>query len=215
MTLLGYPQRGDLFAFDGIDATDANSIASTCGKSILDGGHATGLANPHRWGSGPRLRSLLEYPFFEFVRVTRPIAVFAGENDVFTSVAEVDASNDMIRTRNNLNDSADELDPYLDTDPTDSATTRRRTYAQRAGLSQMHSAYAEYLVQGAGAAGHAMPDTDVCMATCDYDYTTETLRFFVNHAGLRAPEILIDLIDWDLIDPDLVDYDPRRRDLGP
>jgi poly(3-hydroxybutyrate) depolymerase len=69
--LAGDGPRGD-FDGDGVVETDSNSLVATCGKSVWDAGHATGIALPDIWGYG-RSRLIFvpqdDFSFDAFFRV--------------------------------------------------------------------------------------------------------------------------------------------------
>lgn len=193
-TLVGDLQRGD-YDEDGIDETDPNSLLATCGKNILDAGHATGIPGPQLWGYGNTLR-VVQGPVFPEItvvsgRVTKPIALFAGDKDSVTPMDDINATGNEIRNRNNLNGTFYILNPFEDTQ-IDYATTQRRTFAFESDSSQPYSVFRRFLIQGTDfiAGGHAMPDAEECGAglffmTCDYSYTTQTKLFFEQHADLN------------------------------
>ncbi len=193
VTMTGDVQRGD-FDEDGIDEIDPNSFTATCGKTRVMPGHATGINAPRLWGEGNVLRRT-GWLSFEITseRRTRPVAVFAGDQDDFTPVDEIEASNVEIRARNNLDTMHDYINPFSNAVPDDEATTQYRNYTLSADITQPSSPYREYLVQGVdGVSGeHGAPDADECnvfplfFMTCDYSYTDETILFFQEHADLN------------------------------
>lgn len=190
ITFTGDIQRGD-YDEDGIEETDGNSLVATCGKTILGGGHATGISYPDLWGVG---RKLVYYPLsrrvaVEYRRSTVPVVAFYGNQDEFTPSQEIDGSNIQILEKNNL-DTAHILDQPYNNSRIDLASTRLRAYSTPADPGQSSSPFHEYLVLGISpiSGGHAMPDAEECFnlvfATCDYSYTEETFGFFINHADL-------------------------------
>jgi poly(3-hydroxybutyrate) depolymerase len=195
--LAGDGARGD-FDNDGIVETDSNSFVATCGKSVFDAGHATGIAFPHIWGYGTRLVVVQrDFPLDVSLvptRVAKPVALFAGDQN--NPVADINATGDEIRARNNLTGGFFVQNPFLDT-AADDATTQRRTFTTVANAAQASAAFRRFLVQGIArhSATHAMPDAQECppagwniddtFMTCDYDYTDQTLIFFQEHADLN------------------------------
>jgi hypothetical protein len=204
-TLQGVSQRGD-FNWDGVDDTDPDSLVATCGKSFRMAGHATGIAAARLWGEGTFFG-----PFGSHVRVTKPVALFVGDQDGYTvktgpgmerdsteaeNMQRINESGNMIRFRNNLNGSFFVQNPFLDT-AMDDATTQRRTFITPLDAKQTHSTFRRFLVQGDPnhSATHAMPDAQECppvnasfgdeFMTCDYDYTDQTRIFFEQHADLN------------------------------
>jgi poly(3-hydroxybutyrate) depolymerase len=207
--LAGANQRGD-YIWDGVNQTDPNSLVATCGKSQWDASRATGLATPRLWGYG-----VINPPFNIPFRVTKPVALFAGDQDVRpvkiapgvgpASFGEETAAQTMqnindtgafIRTRNNLNGMFFVQDPFLDT-MADDATTQRRTFSTASNGAEPYSVFRRFLVQGSAhhSATHAMPDAQECpplnwyiddtFMSCDYDYTAQTKIFFEEHADLN------------------------------
>lgn len=209
-TLVGDLQRGD-YDEDGIDETDPNSLLATCGKNVLDAGHATGITGPQLWGYGNTFRiinvplipggadsadSVVLEPLIPELtvvstRVTKPIALFAGDKDSITPMDDINATGNEIRNRNNLNGTFYILNPFEDSQ-FDFATTQRRTFDFESDSSQPYSVFRRFLIQGVNffSGGHAMPDAEECGAglffmTCDYSYTTQTKLFFEQHADLN------------------------------
>ena len=207
--LAGAAPRGD-YTWDGVDQTDPDSLVATCGKSQWDPDRATGLTTPRLWGYD-LIPLILPGPSFP-VRVTKPLALFAGDQDVRPvkiapfgqppsfadeSPAQVMQNiNDtgvFIRTRNNLTGGFFVQNPFLDT-VADRATTQRRTFSTASNAAQPYSAFRRFLVQGIAhqSGTHAMPDAqegappynDFFM-TRDYDYTAQTLIFFEDYADLN------------------------------
>ena len=207
--LAGAPLRGD-YIWDGVDQTDPGSLVATCGKSQWDAGRAMGLTTPRLWGY-----DVLPPPINLPVRVTKPVALFAGNQDARSvkiapgsgplsfdeeSPAQVMQNiNDtgaFIRTRNNLNGVFFVQNPFLDT-VVDDATTQRRTFSTASAAAQPYSVFRRFLVQGIAdhSGTHAMPDAQECppltwnfgdtFMTCDYSYTSQTLIFFEDHADLN------------------------------
>jgi len=203
--LTGATSRGD-YIWDGVDQTDPNSLVATCGKSQWDTNRATGLATPRLWGYG-----LIKPPLNIPLRVTKPVALFAGDQDVRAVKIEPEADpglhlgeetaaqtmqniNDtgaFIRTRNNLNGVFLLQNPFLDT-MADDATTQRRTFSTASNGTEPYSVFRRFLVEGdARVSGtHAMPDAEECgsgnyFMTCDYSYTEQTKIFFEEHAELN------------------------------
>ncbi len=200
-SLLGHLQRGDL-SIDLLGAsTDPDSLAATCGRTRYDGGHATGISNPELWGYGLRRFVSGAAIGIRYEREAKPVIQFAGENDPFTRLADVDESSDDIRTRNNLDSFHSYISPYLDTEPSDGAITESRNYTVSADISQPHAAYRELRAMRYGLirygqpdpAGHGMADAEECdrVGTCDYSYTTETLKFFLDYAGFPGDPFTI------------------------
>lgn len=206
-SLLGHIQRGDLtFDFDGSEV-HPNSLAATCGRTVYEGGHATGITNPELWGYGLNLFDSGFFSALRYERVAKPVIQFAGEDDIFTFLDDVDESSSEIRTRNNLDGFHSFISPYQNTEPSDGAITERREYTMSADVSQPHAAYRELRVMRHGLvavsvstpgmepdpAGHAIADAGVCdrVGTCDYSYTTETLKFFRSHADLHVDPFTI------------------------
>jgi len=189
--LAGDGPRGD-YDQDGIVETDANSLVATCGKSTWDAGHASGLVAPEIWGYGVSIPAGPLTPAVS-VRVAKPLALFAGDQD--TPIADINATGDAVRARNNLGGGFGLIDPFSDT-VLDDATTQRRTFWGPLAATQPSAAFRRYLVRGlpAHSGTHAMPDAQECppirnfgdfFMTCDYDYTDETLSFWEDHADLN------------------------------
>ncbi len=204
--LAGANQRGD-YIWDGVDQTDPNSLVATCGKSQWDADRATGIITPRLWGYG-----VVFPPFNIPVRVTKPVALFAGDQDrtpikiaagvltqatIMQTMQNINDTGALIRTRNNLNGVFFLQDPFLDT-MADDATTQRRTFATANNGAEPYSVFRRFLVQGIvhHSATHAMPDAEECpplgtwnfgdnFMTCDYSYTTQTKIFFEDHADLN------------------------------
>jgi poly(3-hydroxybutyrate) depolymerase len=189
--LAGDGPRGD-YDLDGIVETDPNSLVATCGKSAWDPGPATGLAAPDIWGYGIQVPAGPVTPAVS-VRVAKPLALFAGDQD--NPLADINATGDAVRARNNLGGGFALLDPFSDTAP-DDATTQRRTFFGPLNAAQPSAAFRRFLVRGLPnhSATHAMPDAQECppirnfgdyFMTCDYDYTAETLSFWQDFADLN------------------------------
>lgn len=204
--LAGANQRGD-YIWDGVDQTDPNSLVATCGKSQWDADRATGIVTPRLWGYG-----VVFPPFNIPVRVTKPVALFAGDQDgtpvktasgvltqttITQTMQNINDTGALIRTRNNLNGVFFLQDPFLDT-MADDATTQRRTFSTANNSTEPYSMFRRFLVQGIThhSATHAMPDAEECpplgtwnfgdyFMTCDYSYTTQTKTFFEDHANLN------------------------------
>jgi hypothetical protein len=188
--LAGAAPRGD-YTWDGVDQTDPNSLVATCGKSQWDPNRATGLTTPRLWGYDvipvPNLPvRVANLP----VRVTKPVALFAGDQDarpvkiapfgsptVFDeeSPAEVmqniNSTGAFIRTRNNLNGGFFVQDPFLDT-VADDATTQRRTFSTASNATQLYSVFRRFLVRGVAnhSGTHAMPDAEECPPLLTWSY---------------------------------------------
>jgi poly(3-hydroxybutyrate) depolymerase len=188
--LAGDGPRGD-YDLDGIPTTDPNSLVATCGKSAWDPGSAAGLAAPDIWGYGIQVPAGPVTPAVS-VRVAKPIALFAGDQD--NPLADINATGDTVRARNNLGGGFALLDPFSDT-AADDATTQRRTFFGPLNAAQPSAAFRRFLVRGLPnhSATHAMPDAQECppirnfgdyFMTCDYDYTAETLSFWQDFADL-------------------------------
>jgi poly(3-hydroxybutyrate) depolymerase len=206
--LAGAPSRGD-YVWDGVNQTDPGSLVATCGKAMWDPNRATGITAPRLWGYA------LLPPFNLPVRVTKPVALFAGDQDARLvkiaagsgplsfdeeSAAEVMQNiNDtgaFIRTRNNLTGAFFAQNPFLDM-VVDDATTQRRTFSTASIGTQPYSVFRRFLVQGVAdhSGTHAMPDAEECppltwsygdfFMTCDYSYTSQTLIFLEDHADLN------------------------------
>jgi poly(3-hydroxybutyrate) depolymerase len=78
MTLSLLCYRSNLFRGFSVVAK-LNSLVATCGKSQWDAGRATGPATPRLWGHD--VVPGLNLP----VRVTKPVALFAGDQDAAPS----------------------------------------------------------------------------------------------------------------------------------
>lgn len=146
------------------------------------------------------------------MRVTKPVALFAGDQDgtpvktasgvltqttITQTMQNINDTGALIRTRNNLNGVFFLQDPFLDT-MADDATTQRRTFSTANNSTEPYSMFRRFLVQGIThhSATHAMPDAEECpplgtwnfgdyFMTCDYSYTTQTKTFFEDHANLN------------------------------
>ena len=210
--LAGAASRGD-YIWDGVDQTDPNSLVATCGKSQWDANRAMGITAPRLWGYDviPAPPAPWNLP----VRVTKPVALFAGDQDARPvkiapgfgppSFADESAAQVMqnindtgavIRTRNNLTGAFFVQNPFLNT-VGDDATTQRRTFSTASIAAQPFSVFRRFLVQGMAnhSATHGMPDAEECpppnwnidnfFMTCDYSYTTQTMIFFEDHADLN------------------------------
>jgi poly(3-hydroxybutyrate) depolymerase len=193
--LAGDAPRGD-YNEDGVVDTDPASLVATCGKNIYDTGHATGIAQPRLWGYG----QILAPPFSVSLRITKPVALFAGDQD--NPLADINTTGAMIRDKNNLNGTFWLLDPYLDV-ALDDATTQRRTFVTPLNATQPSAAFRRFMVRGIAnwSGTHAMPDAQECATppgpgnppphfgdnfmTCDYSYTTETRAFFQDFADMN------------------------------
>jgi hypothetical protein len=192
--LAGDSARGD-YDGDGVVETDSNSLVATCGKSVWDAGHATGIAAPNIWGYGVARLVLVDPfdpfgPFFrpEYARVAKPVALFAGDQDIHFSLLDMIATRGEIRARNNLASGFVVQDPFLDT-AADDATTERRTFTTAADAGQASAPYRGFWVRGTAgvSAIHAIPDAQECtppLNTCDWNYTAQTIKFFQDYAGL-------------------------------
>jgi poly(3-hydroxybutyrate) depolymerase len=186
--LAGAPSRGD-YSWDGVDQTDANSLVATCGKSQWDADRAAGLTTPRLWGYGV-IPLALPFPVNLPVRVTKPVALFAGDQDARpvkiaagsgpASFDEESAAQVMqnindtgafIRARNNLTGGFFAQNPFLDT-VADDATTQRRTFSTASVVAQPYSVFRRFLVQGlANHSGtHAMPDVQECPPLMTWNY---------------------------------------------
>ena len=190
-TLAGENGRGD-YDGDGVVETDPNSLLATCGKSIWDPGHATGLVEPNIWGYGvSRLVVTPNPPFVSpvYLRVAKPVTVFVGDQD--RPLAEIIATGAEIRARNNLNGAFLFMNPFQDTQA-DDATTLRVTFTTASNAAQAKAAFRGFLVHGSAglSGGHSIPDASECppvpydFNTCDYNYTDEEITFFETHANL-------------------------------
>jgi len=190
-TLAGDNGRGD-YDGDGVVETDPNSLLATCGKSVWDPGHATGIVAPNIWGYGvSRLVVTPNPPFVSpvYLRVAKPVALFVGDQD--RPMVDINGTGNEIRARNNLTGGFLVLNPFQDIQA-DDATTQRRTFTTATNAAQASAAFRRYLVQGiAGVSGgHSIPDASECppvpydFNTCDYNYTDETITFFETHADL-------------------------------
>lgn len=189
--LAGDGPRGD-YDVDGIVETDPDSIVATCGKSTWDAGSATGLAGPDIWGYGIAIPAGPLTPAVS-VRVAKPLALFAGDQD--NPLADINATGDTVRARNNLGGGFGLLDPFSDT-ALDDATTQRRSFWGPLDATQPSAAFRRYLVRGiANHSGtHAMPDAQECppirnfgdnFMTCDFDYDDETIAFWRDFADMN------------------------------
>lgn len=211
--LAGNSQRGD-YIWDGVNQTDPTSLVATCGKSQWDADRATGIVTPRLWGYG-----VIGVPPFNIpVRVTKSVALFAGDQDarpvktasgVLTqttpaqTMQNINDTGAFIRTRNNLNGTFFVQNPFLDT-MADDATTQRRTFSTASNGTEPYSVFRRFLIQGMAdhSATHAMPDAQECpplgtwnfgdyFMTCDYSYTTQTKIFFKEHADLNLnPQVV-------------------------
>lgn len=182
--------RGD-YDGDGIVETDPLSLVATCGKNQWDAAHATGITAPDLWGLGElHLPSPTGGTIVLVTRTTRPVALFAGDQD--NTMREINDTGDFIRDKNNLNGTFLVQNPFQDTQA-DDATTQRRTFTTAASAFGTSAAFRRFLVQGiAGvSAGHAMPDAQECnnpstsFMTCDYSYTDQTISFWQDFADLN------------------------------
>ena len=190
--------RGD-YNGNGVLETDSASILATCGKSGWDVGHALGIAWPSLWGYGVILPAVVPNGPVVHDRRTKPVALFAGDQD--KSMQEINDTGAFIRTRNNLNGTFWVLDPFSDV-ASDDATTQRRTFVTPVDSLQSSSTFRRFLVRGLAnhSATHAMPDAQECASpagmgnplphyganfnTCDFSYTTQTKIFFEDHADM-------------------------------
>jgi len=196
-TLYGEEQRGDYDA-DGIVETDPNSLVATCGKSQYDAGRATGISTPTLWGQGIISPiSLFNPPIIG--RVTKPVALFVGDQDDSHTMDDINQTGNNIRARNNLNNVFFILNPFMNV-VNDDAETQHRQFVFVNNASQPFSPFYRYLVQqindGVGqfrqSAGHAMPGdcpplpgAPFVKSTCDFRYVDQTITFFQTHADLN------------------------------
>jgi poly(3-hydroxybutyrate) depolymerase len=198
-TLANEAARGD-YDSDGVVETDPQSLAATCGKSLYDTGHATGIAWPRLWGYGVLLPPVVPHGPTVYARITKPVALFVGDQD--KTMQEINDTGALVRTRNNLSGVFWLLDPFSDT-AIDDATTQRRTFVTPLNSLQSYSTFRRFLVRGIAfhSATHAMPDAEECASpagpgnpsphygpyfnTCDFSYTTQTKIFFEEHANLN------------------------------
>lgn len=193
--LFGDSGRGD-YDDDGIEETDANSLVATCGKTVFDPGHATGISTPRLWGYGTVSPGFPPYVPPIRLRVTKPVILFVGDQDTQT-IDEINDTGDEIRARNNLNGTFLLSNPFLNVQ-NDDAETQRRRFVFAADSSQPFSVFSRYYVQkvddgiapNRNSAGHAMPDEDepptaaLERMTSDYNYTDRTVIFFETYADL-------------------------------
>lgn len=174
--LAGPVSQGD-YVWDGVNQTDPNSLVATCGKSQWDAGRATGIVTPRLWGYG--VIAPLMFP----VRVTKPVALFAGDQDARVvkiapqadpnpygeetaaqTMQNINDTGGFVRTRNNLNGIAFVQNPFLNTVVADDTTTQRRTFRTASVVAEPYSVFRRFLVQGIAhhSATHAMPDAEEC-----------------------------------------------------
>jgi dienelactone hydrolase len=190
--MFGDSGRGDYDA-DGIVETDPNSLVATCGKTIFDPGHATGISTPRLWGYGTISPGFPPYTQPIRLRVTKPVALFVGDQDTHYTIGEINDTGNEIRARNNLNGTFYILNPFSNVQ-NDDAQTQRRRFVFAANATQPFSAFSRYYVQKVddgiaplfNSAGHAMPDADeIPQMTKDYNYTDETIIFLETYADLN------------------------------
>jgi hypothetical protein len=204
-TLFGEQERGD-YDDDGIVETDPNSLVATCGKSQWDSGHATGIFAPKLWGYGITKPGGLfpPAPPPTYGRVTKPVALFVGEEDWGFTLQEINETGAEIRARNNLNNVFYITDPFMNV-VADEAETQYRRFEFPTDASKPLSVFERYLVRRVPvdplnpvfkSAIHGMPDaqqwplpwTSLLTAgspTKDFSYTDRTIRFFENYADLN------------------------------
>jgi dienelactone hydrolase len=190
--LYGDSGRGD-WDDDGIVETDANSLVATCGKTVFDPGHATGISTPRLWGYGTISPGVPPFIPPIRLRITKPVALFVGDQDTHYTLDEINQTGDEIRARNNLNGTFFILNPFSNVQ-NDDAQTQRRRFVFAGNPAQPFSAFSRYYVQRVddgiaplrNSAGHAMPDADETpLMTRDYNYTDETVIFLETYADLN------------------------------
>jgi len=216
---LGRSARGD-YLDDGVDTTDSESLIATCGHGPGSAQRALGLVDPHVWGEmspfGSTTASAVEVrsrqspaPTGAAQSLTRtariswtalPVVLFVGDQDVPSApggtveetMADILATSQFVRAKNNLSPLCLVVDPFNDVED-DGATTQRCSFRTPSMDTTGYAPFRRYLVRGETnpeplAGNHGMPDADECRLggsnhmTCDFDYTAETLRFFEQHA---------------------------------
>lgn len=203
-TLFGAPERGD-YDDDGIEETDPNSLVATCGKSQWDPGRATGISTPRLWGYGiTKPGGLPPGPPPIYGRVTRPVALFVGDQDPGQTLQELNETGAEIRARNNLNNVFVVANPFMNVEA-DDAETQYRRFEFASDASKPFSVFERYLVQRIAvnplnpvykSAIHGMPDAQqwpplltssvtAASPTKDFSYTERTINFFRNYVGLN------------------------------
>jgi poly(3-hydroxybutyrate) depolymerase len=191
--------RGD-YDGDGIDETDVNSLQATCGmtgRALGSTIYATGITDPQLWGrdSGYELVGGVPVPFDTMAN--KPVALFVGSNDPHYTLDQINATGLFVRDKNNLNSTAEQVDPFQNTRPGpiamggDAATTQRRTYRTTANTAFVSSTFRRFYVTATSpqSGQHAIPDADECppgypSMTCDYNYTDQTIVFWQDEADL-------------------------------